>query len=361
MGVDKKPIKKMSEFEAKFHSGMTDSMTKTSALKNQINEEKMSKEQKVFESAGSSVTDLKRVMNNTNETRDKRMAAALQLAIKEGFKNSTLADGRQEVSTAKSIIGDNIPMLKKFEEQVNKRFAALNFDLSNEGGKASYKEALADGRVSGYKQDASTYNEDTIRTLKDYSGKDFMKNISSTMAESKEHRSNITKSVESAKNTDLKNGKVLFDSASGEINEFALLLARSGEVIKAFNNDTTGKKVAFDTHSEDALSKFLETSKAEHISNIDGDILDPNKLDKILSKDGIATTTTDRVNIVNRINFAMSEGLDTTKLATMEKSDKNPEMVKRIIGAIDKYGTSAQKQEVQNNNILKNIKPIVAI
>lgn len=362
-GMDGKAIEKMSGFRAVFRAGIADSMTKARALKNQINEEKMSKEQKILEGAGSSVNDLKRVLNNSAESRDKRMAAALQLAIKEGFKNKDLAAGRQEVAVAKSLIGNNVPMLKKFEDQINKRFAALNFDLATEGGKDAYKEAMADGSVNGYRQDASTYDENTIRVLEDYSGKDFAKNISDTMKESKDHRNNATLALATARNTDINSGdpdKALI-KADGEINKFAKILARNGELFKAFNNTTNAEKVNFDATSESALVKFLETAKAEHASNINGDTLDPVKLEKILSKEGVDTSVTNIDQIVISMNKALARGVETSKLVSMERSDNNPEMVRRIMGAIDKYGKAAQKSEISNNNILKNIKPIAAI
>jgi len=355
-------IKKMKDFEAGFASGMTDKMTKAKALRNQISEEKLSKEQKIFESAGSSVVDLKRVMNNSSESSNKRIAAAIQLAIKEGFKNKDLAAGRHEVMTAKNLMVDNEPMLRKFEEQINKRFAALNFDVdvNAENFGEEFKAALASGKINGYNQDASTYDEQMIRTLKDYSGRDFAKNIKNTMSNSGEHRNRVTTALLNARNTDMRKGKPMFDTKTDEINDFAKILARDGEIVKAFNNTTNLNEVKFDNKSMEALSKYFETAKAEHVGNINGDVLDPNKLAEILKKSNINISDNERKNIVNNINISLAKGLDISKLANLERSDANPELVRRALGAIEKYGSGEKKNEIKENNMLKNIKPISA-
>jgi hypothetical protein len=270
----------LNRMDAGWYSAKDDQMTKASALRNQIRDEKTSKEQKIFESAGSSVIDLKRVMNNSLESRDKRVAAAIQLANKEGFKNKDLNVGRRDVATAKKLMTGNEPMLQKFEEQINKRFAALNFnvDVDAENLGEKFKEALASGKINGYSQDASTYDEQMIRSLKDYSGRDFAKNIKSTMSNSGEHRNRVTAALLNARNTDMRKGKPMFNTETGEINDFAKILARDGEIVKAFNNTTNLNEVKFDDKSTEALSKYFETAKAEHIGNINGDVLDSNKV-----------------------------------------------------------------------------------
>jgi len=356
-------VERMDHFEAGYQGAVRDKMTKAKALKNQIKEEKVNKEQKVFESAGSSNADLMRVMNNTGETNAKRMAAAMQLAIREGFKNSDLSAGRKKVAEAKALMTGNGPMLQKFEEQINKRFAALNFqvDLNDENLGKQFRAALESGKVDGYNQDASTYDESMLKSLKEYSGRDFNKNINQTMSRSRAHHDKIKGSALDAKNNDLKKGKPIYDAATDEINEWALLLARSGEVLKGFNNSIDPSKLNFDNNSNQALNKFLPTAKAEHIGNIDANIFDPKKLEEIFNKNNISSTDTERRDIINKINIAIANGVDTNKLANLERSDANPEVVKRIIGAIKKHGDDEKKNSITENNILRTIKAIPAI
>jgi hypothetical protein len=158
----------------------------------------------------------------------------------------------------------------------------------------------------------------------------------------------------------MRKGKPMFNTETGEINDFAKILARDGEIVKAFNNTTNLNEVKFDDKSTEALSKYFETAKAEHIGNINGDVLDSNKLAEILKKSNISASDNERKNIVNNINISLAKGLDTNKLANLERSDANPEMVKRTLGAIEKYGSNEKKNEIRKNNILKNIEPISA-
>lgn len=353
-----KEVKRMNSFTAGFKEKYRDKTTKANALRNQINEEKMTKKQQIYTQAGTSVVDLKRVLNDDSATSSKRMAAALQLAIKNGFKNSNLQLARQDVSKAKTILGNNEPMLDKFNENINKNFAALNFDLDTERGVSEYKVAMSSGRVDGYKQDYSTVDKNMLKTLRDYSGKDFTKNISGMMSISQAHREKIMEANEEAKNDDLSNGEKLYDTSTHELNPHSKILAKNGDMQAAFNNSSDSSTLNFDNQSVNALKAFLKTATASDLSNFNNDVLDTDKLSKMLKEKNISASNAEIKNMKTRIENSIVDEVDVTKLASLEYLDKNPEFVRRSKGLIERSTNTDKQQQIKDNNLLKNIKSI---
>ncbi|HZJ41625.1 MAG TPA: DMT family transporter, partial [Patescibacteria group bacterium] len=353
-----KDVKKLSDFAGAYKEQMRDKTTKARALKNQMNDEKMSDKQKLFESAGTTTGDLKRIMQDGSASQDKRMAAVIELAIKDGFKNDDLKKGRGEVLDAKRVLGDNQPLVNKFDEKINKRFAALNFDVGTEKGNNEYKKAMADGRVDGYNQDASSYDKETAKVLRDYSGKDFGKKYGNMMSLSKDHRQKGMQSARDIKVETLQNGEKLYDNTTGEINPFVKLLAKNGDMEAAFNSSTTPGGLEFDNRSVNALDKYLQTASASDLDNFNTDFLDSGKLDTLLKKRNVSASPAEINNMVTRIEKTIVESVDVSKVSSLEHLDKNPEFVRRYIGLIDKHGSADKKKLITKNNVLRNIKPI---
>lgn len=348
-GRDGKEVTKMSDTSYRFHSGLTDGMTRAQALKNQLIDEKTGKNQKLLEAAGTSNTELKRIMNDTNVNKDRRLAAAMTLAIKEGFKNTNHVAGRKDVNNAKNVIGDNQILLKKFDEAVNKKFAHLNFNLDNEDGTVNeaeqnrFKRAMDDGKVNGYGLDNTAYTSANLhKTLENYSGLEYAENISRVAQQSKQARENANEGVEAAKVQDLKN-EVPMINDKNELNKFAKLSARiGGDQLKVFR-ELDG------TFNEEAATKYNEGAKANHFISFD--------TKQLIPVDG-------NDEDVRKLERAMAKGIRVDVLANMQRAEQNPDLVRRMIGLYEKLAAAGdadaivKRDSVQDNNILRFVEPI---
>lgn len=350
-------VRKMSDAAANYYNSIEDSMTKSRAFRNQIQEERAGKKQKILEDAGTSATDLKRIMNDTNANSDKRLAAAISLAVKEGFKTTDHKKGRQEVSNAKAVIGDNKVLLKKFNDTVNKKFAHLNYNLDNEDGttnvaeKERFKQAMDNGLFDGYRQDSTAYSKSVLKSLEEYSGIDFAENISSTAKTNKQTRDTIGKSMGELKDEDLATGGSMI-STDGDLNKYAKLTARiSGNVEEAFSQTDTTTNVK--TFNKDAATKYFADAKAGWMNSFDASQLK-------VKTDAAGNTNED---FVKDLQEAIANGIQVNTLVSMQRADQSPDLIRRILGIVEqeanKPGVSAELSrkygEIQFNNTLKNI------
>jgi hypothetical protein len=335
-------ITKLSETAARFKDGMRDGMNPSEALKNQQVDKKIDAQQKTLDASGVSTAELKRIMNDSAVNKNRRLAAAMTLAIKNGFKNSDHKAGRQDVNNAKALIGDNDVVLKKFNEAVNKSCAHLNHDLETEKGRADFKKGMDSGKIDGYGLDSSAYtSKELIKTLKEFSGFDFADSISRASSKSAQHRNNINSGLVAAKNQDLDGGAKVYDGVKKELNAYSKLIARlSGDMTAAFSN----KDGKFDGDSSIATEKYMEMAKPSWLANFDNDQL---------KKNGTNDAT------VDMINKAMAKGIQVNTIVSLEKTGSNPETVRRLLGSIGKHEANTDKdKEIKKNNVLKNITPI---
>ncbi|MHB8903920.1 MAG: hypothetical protein ACYC40_02370, partial [Patescibacteria group bacterium] len=339
--IDGDEITKMPETVARFKAGFIDKTTLSDGMKQSHVDKKIDEQQKILDASGVSTTELKRIMNDSAVNKDRRLAAAMTLAIKNGFKNSNHTVGRQDVNNAKALIGNNEVVLKKFNEAVNKTCAHLNHNLNTDGGKATFKKGMDEGRFDGYGLDSSAYTDkELIKTLKEFSGIDFADNISRTSSKSAQHRGNVNAGLVEAKNQDLSGGANLYDAATQELNAYSKLIARlSGNMSSAFS-DQNG---VFDNKSAEATTKFMEIAKPSWLANFDNDQL---------KKNGTNDAT------VDMINKAMAKGIQVNNIVSLEKAGSNGELVRRMIGNINTSGTQDKKDQIKSNNILRDIAPI---
>lgn len=369
-----KEVTKMSDTHARFKGGIDDGLTRARALKNQLVEGKMGKQQKLLEDSGASTTDLMRIMKDGGASKDKRAAAAMTLAIKEGFKNKDVKVGRQNVSAAKNVLGDNPLMLKKFNETINKRFAHLNFDLDNDdgtinaAGQNKFKQAMDNGQVEGYRLDNTAYKDkNLLSTLKDYSGIDFDDNINSVAKRSKQDRINVGDGLKGLLKDDLSekviekkdaagntildaqgnpetekvSGKLVEKDSSGKetLNKNAKLVAKiTGDYKAAFSDDKGFNK--------DAAKLYFKNATASNMKSFD-----PSQLD--VKPDG------SNQSFIDDLKEVMAEGLTVNTLVSMAKTDQSPDLLRHILIAIRDSSNSSpkmvdKKKAVANNNTLNN-------
>ncbi|MBU1160611.1 hypothetical protein KKG18_02185, partial [Patescibacteria group bacterium] len=352
---------RMSDIKAGMLTGWNRGMAEAHGVQNEITNKKIGEKQKNFEAAGLSTTELQKILGDDSASRDEKLAAAITLAIKEGYENA------DQMNVAKQAIGTNAPLLKQFNDTVDKKFAHLNYATKNasgeyeidSAGKEKIKERMDEGVIDGTNMDASAYgNADMMMTLKDYYGDDFKPKMETASKRNKAVKNSIKTGAIKARN---KEGKPLLD-ANGELNSYASLVGRLGDVMAGFNNykDSTGKysDEKIDINNNDsikAMGQFFELAKSSHLDNFDNDNLKFDKVEDKIKQLGMGRT--DAENIVKSIEQAIADGVSDNRLVGMQKAGFSPEFIKRSIGIIkDRDGT--YKHEVETNNILKNIKHI---
>ena len=353
-------FKQMSAIKAKFIEGWRNGTTKAKGIQNQANDEKIDKAHKQMIASGTGEADLMNTLRNVNESKEKRQAAALVLAIKEGFRSA------KDVELAKKAIGSNSPLLKKFNDTIDKRFAHLNYDLSakvvngeveynNQGDAAKFKERLDEGVIKGSDMHSSAYeNEGVIRALKDYSGLGFASLIDTAASRNSAARKSTKEGLKAARDTDLSSGKKLYDEESGEINAHAKTIARvHGDIVGAFNNTTEKGKINFDDKSQQAATEYFKVAKPAWLDNFNTDNLKAEKVESDFKVDNKKAQES-----VKTVEQAIADGINGSTLAGMQRSGQSPEFIRRSIGIIKDRNDDKYQKEITKNNILINIKEV---
>lgn len=161
--VNQHAIKKMGKLEYSVDSAWTKSMVTAKAFNNQKEEKKVTEESKKMADAGMSEAQLLGVLQNASMSDHKRMGAAIELAIKQGFKGK---DARQQVDMAKSLFKghDNNLLTKKFNDEVDKKQAYLNYDVSTDEGERKMMKRFQGGKME-VQSDEAYKDPNFIRAL----------------------------------------------------------------------------------------------------------------------------------------------------------------------------------------------------
>lgn len=135
---DKKEVKAMSEGAVRFWSGYLGASNKSGIAADTAEEEKIKKLQGNYANMDRNVL---RKIFETETDRTKKMALALTLAIKEGFKT------KDQVKKAKESFGGNRLLIDQFSDAVDKRQAHLHYDLDTAEGRAKFNRRQAAGKI----------------------------------------------------------------------------------------------------------------------------------------------------------------------------------------------------------------------
>jgi hypothetical protein len=128
----------------------TKSMVESRAYNNQREEKKVSTEQEKLSKAGLTPSQLLGVLKDSSANDHKRMAAALELAVKQGFKS------RDQVGIMRDKLNghNNTLLSKKFNDEVDKKQAYLNYDIDTEEGRKKLMKRDQAGKVEVQMPDA---------------------------------------------------------------------------------------------------------------------------------------------------------------------------------------------------------------
>ncbi|MFH1225726.1 MAG: hypothetical protein V1684_00360 [bacterium] len=281
---------------------------------------------------------LANIMGDASTSNDQRIATAIILAIQKGFQDAG------QVALAKNVIAGNAPLLKQFNEGMNKGQAHLNFDFDKDKDKDLFDKLVARGELDTSKQESEAYKDEKfLKAMKGALGKEFAEKIVSASKQSADHRDKVMNGLEK-----------IFDKKSGldpkdipiERKIFAQI---SGDLRKALWDYQKGSV------NEEAVAELVKSAKPEHYGKIDAKILkDDEGLLKIVAENStygqlrsvhrkgeapdLARAVIEKINEIFKKEEATFKGFKArekkgeTLTADEEKTKKRLENMEKIIG-----------------------------
>jgi len=328
-GKEKK-VKSMKERNAAWYDAWRTAGSHSKGAANKEQEEAVAKEQQKMVDSGTTTDEMRRELMSSSTSASKKMALAMTLAIKAGFKD------KKEVDEAKKYIGSNSIMMSKFNDTVDQNQAHLNYDLSvddtgkhkNENDVAKFKNRIDIGKIDSTKLSPDAFkgkDNGTIRALRDFHGIDFNRVMETNYKRSKRSSDAISESLLQERKIDPTNpNKLMADDKSAKLHA-----KLTGKVEEAF---TVNNKI--DTS---ALKQFVGSGKAADLNKIDVKDIEksPNSA---------------------QIKKLIAEGLDYAKLKSMHKQGDNPDLVKLMAEEMIKNG-HGDTQRIKADNELSSTLP----
>ncbi len=299
-GKEKK-VKTMKPRNAAWYDAWRESGSYSKGVANKEQEEAIAKEQQKMVDSGKTTDEMRREFMSSSTSATKKMALAMTLAIKAGFKD------KKEVDEAKKYIGSNAIMMSKFNDTVDQNQAHLNYDLSvdstgkfnNENDVAKFKDRIDTGKIDSTKLSPDAFkgnNNGMIKALRDFHGSDFNRVIETNYKRSKRSGDAVSGALLRERKMDPANPDKL---ASNDKN--AELHAKlTGRVEEAY---TVNNKI-----DASALKKFVGGAK-------------PADLNKIKVEDIEKSPNADQIKQL------IAEGLNYGKLKSMHKQGDNADLV----------------------------------
>lgn len=281
-------IKEMQGWKSDMFHGWASAHTNAWAAAKTATDTKISEEQKKIEASGIGNEMMLQQLKDKSTSDTKKMALALTLAIKEGFKGK----GHQEVSLAKDTLGSNQILIKKFNDEVDKKFAHLNYDLTTDAGKSTFKKRLDAGKFDVL--DSSAYsNANVIRVLEEHFDTEFAEKMKRVKDISKEYKGKLETGLDSAMQ-----GTDAF-KADGSLNPIRKAMADLTNNLKRAFGDVDPNSLS------KALEKYLRNANNTQIANLDLDMFDQNK---------------SGADFVKALGGAIEKSIDKKKVAGIDRA-----------------------------------------
>lgn len=285
--------KRMSEREKSIRSAYYSHTTKGDIMQNAAEEKKVEDMRKDY--AWMNTSMIKKLMEAEYEN-DKKMAMALELAVKKGFENNG------DVKKIKAAFSGNDGLLGKFNDEIDKRQAHLNYDLTQNYDRTKFKDRIEDGKIDATKLAVGAYKDkNVIAALQDHFGKDFGRIIETSYKRGRQYEGAVADGLKAA--IDKSN---LYDSSKNELDSAAKALAKLTGDIKGAFTGTSGLNLV-------AVQKYIESANAATLNKISA-----NKID---------ITAGNANEEVSKVIIASLAGSD---LDSMRKQGDNPALIKKI-------------------------------
>ena len=322
--ADGKEAKQMSDMAASWLDAWNGAQSEQRAIKNKEQDEAINKESQKIVDSNMSSGEMLRKLHDATTSNSEKMALAMTLAIKEGFKDSN------DVKRAKNVLGSNSILLNKFEDTVDKKQAHLNYDLSTADDKRKFSERIEDGKIDPSKLDKSAYsNKHTIEAIAEYAGDEFGDVMKTIAKRSKKYKE------EAAKGLKENIGSVV--DVDDNPNKYAKNYAKiTGDLVGAFTDREAGSSTKGMINS-DALVKYITNAKAAEIAKIDKDLFDPAKLSVKMAEHG---NTEMSLTVLTKMEEAIGQNVTYAKLKSMYKTGESEDLIKRIYNMMNNQSTN---------------------
>lgn len=176
---------RMSDFNYRVKDSWNRGMAEYTGMKRTNQEKENKDQQKKFTDAGMSNDQLMAALNSTTANQTEKMAAAMTLAIKDGFKT------KESMNKGKELV-KGTAMEKEFKDNAIKKSAHLYYDLDKEKDKKDFARDKADGEFDVLNKDA--YKDvRVLQTLADsMTPNEFVKEMDKVNNRSNDHHEALT-------------------------------------------------------------------------------------------------------------------------------------------------------------------------
>ncbi len=263
--VGKKDLLAMGAASAAMFMGRASASSAAWAAAKAAQDEKVAKDMKKIEAANMTPEMMMEEIRAGSTSGTKKMALAITMAIKDGFKGMT----HKDVADAKKRLGSNQLLLKKFNDEIDKKFAHLNYDLNTREGRETFKKRLAAGKIDDVMHESAYKDPRVLEAIREQKGdKEFYDYMSRVTKASKAHRDAAVKGMEK----NLSNTPLL--TPDGDIDPRRMVIVKTtGDLGAGFKNIREGDKDKL----ADAMKEMLAGMSNKQLAQIDPDSLDMSK------------------------------------------------------------------------------------
>ncbi len=326
-------VKKMNSMSGAWRDSWRDNNSKAGSEASKKQEKAISEKQQEMADSNMSNDEMLRKFNNGSTSATEKMALALTLAVKGGFKDAA------DVQAAKKAVGSNYVLSKKLNDEVDKNQTHLNYDLTNKSDQEKFKKRVEQGKINTTTMKPAAYEkEGMMSTLREYHGDDFPDVLKTA------RKNGNAKTADSIGNGLASHAKESFIAASSasdpaekqklekeSYQSASLAASLSGHVENTFSlKDGKPNGDAVGYHFKNATAKDLNKIKLD-------------ELQAMISKDA-------------SIGDEILKSLDASKLKAMEKDpNSKTELISFLANKMAAEGSADKKKFIQNDPNLSSL------
>ncbi|MEI6287969.1 MAG: hypothetical protein WCP18_00060 [bacterium] len=246
----------------------------------------------------------------------KKMAIAMTLAIKDGFKGMNLKNGQDKVKEAKAVLGSNDVLIKKFNDEVDKKFAHFNYNLNTASGRATFGKRRDAGKINDV-MDSSAYKDPgVLKSLQEnMTSEEYITHMKKVKNSSKNHEKSLLTGLDEMIKQD---GSIVDTKDKDKMSVSRRAMAMiSGDLAKAMQGVDLGNTSQL-AESKTAMNDFFSRASNREIANIDNDIFTESEVQK---KMGTGTTTPTHAHtfINNVLHVAVNDNMNQNDVENVRR------------------------------------------
>ncbi len=244
---------------------------------------------------------------------EEKMALALAMAIKDGFKGMD----HEDVKTARDTFGGNQILTKEFDGKVNEKYGHLRHDLDSDEGRANFKKDIMDGKISADTLHENAFSDE--RVMKGFqsalTASEFTKTATRVGNKSQAHKEKMTIGLSGLTQTGTEENKKGARKATFTLTNDMSDAFRGVDVANMSDKDLSG-----------AVNDILTTIDIKELAKMKTDNLDEEKMGKAL---GSAEAGKAMVKAVEKSIAAMGQRTveQISRHATQELTNKFSKLI----------------------------------